>query len=174
MSLTGKAEGKTLRGKINRLEELRGYNAYEVAVINGFSGTEEEWLASLQGRGISNIRMEDVNDNIIIHFDFTDGKTSSISFKKSVSANAWIAEVELLASSWVGTESPYSQVVAIAGVTQYSQVDLKPSLEQLSIFHNKDLAFVTENDGGIVTVYAIGDKPTNDYTMQVSITEVTA
>jgi hypothetical protein len=47
-------------------------------------------------------------------------------------------------------------------------------LEQLAIFHNKDLAFVTENDGGVVTVYAIGDKPTDDYTMRVSITEVTA
>lgn len=49
MSLTGKADGKTLRGKINRLHELRGYSAYEVAVINGFEGTEEEWLESLKG-----------------------------------------------------------------------------------------------------------------------------
>ena len=49
MSLKGKAEGKVLRGKINRLEELKGYSAYEVAVLNGFSGTEEEWLASLKG-----------------------------------------------------------------------------------------------------------------------------
>lgn len=27
----------------------RGYSAYEVAVLNGYTGTEEEWLASLQG-----------------------------------------------------------------------------------------------------------------------------
>lgn len=27
----------------------RGYSAYEVAVLNGFEGTEEEWLASLVG-----------------------------------------------------------------------------------------------------------------------------
>ena len=27
----------------------RGYSAYEVAVINGYIGTEEEWLASLEG-----------------------------------------------------------------------------------------------------------------------------
>lgn len=47
MSLKGNAEGKTLRGRINRLYELRGYSAYEVAVINGFQGTEEEWLASI-------------------------------------------------------------------------------------------------------------------------------
>ena len=80
--------------------------------------------------------------------------------------------VTLLASAWKGTEDPYSQVVNIEGVTEYSKVDLQPSVEQLAIFHDKDLAFVTENDGGVVTVYAIGDKPTNNYTMQATITEV--
>lgn len=28
---------------------LKGESAYDIAVINGFSGTETEWLASLQG-----------------------------------------------------------------------------------------------------------------------------
>ena len=32
-----------------RLMETRGYSAYEVAQQNGFTGTEEEWLASLVG-----------------------------------------------------------------------------------------------------------------------------
>lgn len=49
MGLKGKVTGNTLNGKINRLYELRGYNAYEVAVLNGFEGTEEEWLESLKG-----------------------------------------------------------------------------------------------------------------------------
>ena len=83
-----------------------------------------------------------------------------------------IGKVDLLAANWIGDETPYSQVVALAGVTEYSMVTLNPSVEQLAIFHDKDLAFVTENDDGIVTVYAIGDKPENDYTIQVSITEV--
>ncbi len=86
--------------------------------------------------------------------------------------SAAITEVTLKASNWEGDASPYSQVVAIAGVTAYSQVDLTPSAEQLSAFYYKDLAFVTENDGGVVTVYAIGQKPENDYTIQVTITEV--
>ncbi len=85
---------------------------------------------------------------------------------------ARISEVTLLASAWVGNESPYSQVVNVNGVTKNSQVDLTPSVEQLDIFHEKDLAFVTENEGGVVTVYAIGQKPQNDYTIQVTITEV--
>lgn len=90
----------------------------------------------------------------------------------SAGSAATIGEVTLLAANWKGAGSPYSQVVQIYGVTENSQVDLTPSIEQLAIFHNKDLAFVTENEGGVVTVYALGDKPTNDYTIQVTITEV--
>lgn len=85
---------------------------------------------------------------------------------------ARIGEVTLLANQWVGEASPYSQVVTIDGTTENSQVDLTPSVEQLAVFYEKDLTFVTENEDGVVTVYAIGQKPQNDYTIQVTITEV--
>lgn len=87
-------------------------------------------------------------------------------------ANARIANVDLLASEWVDQGMYYSQKVEIEGVTEYSQVDLTPSIDQLATFYDKDLGFVTENDGGEVTVYAIGQKPENDYTIQATITEV--
>lgn len=86
---------------------------------------------------------------------------------------ARIGEVELLSDRWVGSGNLYSQVVSIDGVTEKSQVDITPSVEQLVIFYEKDLAFVTENEEGVVTVYAIGQKPQNDYRLQVTITEVT-
>ena len=85
---------------------------------------------------------------------------------------ARIVDVALYANAWVGNTSPYSQVVTVEGATEKSQVDLTPSAEQLAIFHNKDLAFVTENEDGIVTVFAIGQKPENDYIMQATVTEV--
>lgn len=85
---------------------------------------------------------------------------------------ARIGEVTLTANGWNGTGNLFSQVVTIAGVTANSQVDLTPSVEQLAVFYEKDLAFVTENEGGVVTVYAIGQKPQNDYNIQVTITEV--
>lgn len=85
---------------------------------------------------------------------------------------AQIGTVTLYASAWEGTNNLYSQVVNIDGVTANSQVDLTPGVDQLAVFYDKDLSFVTENDGGVVTVYAIGQKPANDYTIQVTITEV--
>ena len=87
---------------------------------------------------------------------------------------SFVTDVTLYANKWVGSASPYSQVVTVNGATKQSQVDLTPSVEQLSIFHSKDLAFVTENEDGVITVYAIGQKPTNNYTIQATVTEVIA
>ena len=92
--------------------------------------------------------------------------------KKPIASPAKIGYVTLLASAWVGSDNLYKQIVDIEGVTENSQVDLTPDVQQLAIFYEKDLTFVTENENGIVTVYVIGQKPLNDYTMQVTITEV--
>lgn len=86
------------------------------------------------------------------------------------------ASVTLYADRWEQSESEnmwYQEVaVANATITPYSKVDLQPSAEQLLIFYEKDLTFVTENDGGNITVYCIGQKPANNYVIQATITEV--
>lgn len=41
-----------------QLDKWRGYSAYELAKLNGFNGTEEEWLESLQG-GMGDITVND-------------------------------------------------------------------------------------------------------------------
>lgn len=84
----------------------------------------------------------------------------------------FVNSIDLIAENWVGNESPYSQVVSISGVTPHSKVDLQPNTEQLSIFYEKDLSFVAANEDGVITVFCIGHKPTHDYTMQVTVTEV--
>jgi hypothetical protein len=83
-----------------------------------------------------------------------------------------VVSIPLLASSWVGSGNLYSQIVSVKGIKENSQVNLTPSVEQLAVFYEKDITFVTENDGGVLTVYVIGQKPQNDYTIQASIVEV--
>lgn len=185
MALTGSASianelhgsvesGGELRGKMSGLEMIQGHSAFEVAVINGFSGTEEEWLASLKGNNGRGIARVELTANGY-KFTYTDN-TSEIVPVQNVQAGsvARIGEITLLSVRWEGEGNLYSQVVYVEGITEYSQVDITPSVEQLVIFYEKDLCFVTENDGGVLTVYAIGQKPENDYTLQVTITEVQA
>lgn len=103
---------------------------------------------------------------------FTYNKVSVSMLDLRTNSAVRVDEVTLLAENWVGDDNPYSQVVTIDGITANSQIDLTPDVEQLAIFYDKSIAFVTENDDGVVTVYAIGQKPENDYTVQVTITEV--
>lgn len=72
------------------------------------------------------------------------------------------------------SDDRYYQVVTVqnAIVTPNSKVDLTPSAEQLDIFHEKDLAFVAENEDGVVSVFCVGQVPTNSYTIDVTVTEV--
>lgn len=194
----------SLKGGVGALFAKDGDSAYQIALNNGFLGTEKEWLASLKGDtgetgadgkdgkdgadGYTPVKGKDYFDAIYIGAgDMPDGYNAQIDptgdadtmesvaqavAKLIVNTPTWLTNVTLPASKWVGADSLYSQVVTIDGITEYSKVDLLPSVEQLAIFHNKDVAFVTENEDGVVTVFAIGDKPTNDYIIQASITEV--
>ena len=85
-----------------------------------------------------------------------------------------IVNISLPAAKWSGSGTLYSQVVSISSITENSQVNLTPTVEQMSTFYEKDITFVTENDGGVVTVYVIGQKPQNDYTIPANIVEVRA
>lgn len=81
-----------------------------------------------------------------------------------------------LGTEWVqDADDRYYQVVTVqnAVITPNSKVDLLPDAVQLSIFHEKDLAFVAENEDGVVRVYCVGQVPENSYDINATITEVT-
>lgn len=89
-------------------------------------------------------------------------------------ADNWIPEdVTDASGNVIGTR--YGQIVNVnnAVITKYSKVDLQITSEQLVVFYQKDIAFVAENEDGVVTVYAVGSIPENDYKIQAIVTEVT-
>lgn len=93
------------------------------------------------------------------------------------------ASITLLPDDWQpvlddATNEPitnrYYQPVTVnnAVITPNSKVDLQPSPSDLAIFHEKDITFTAINAGGNVRVCLVGQKPTQEYTMQVTVTEV--
>lgn len=85
-----------------------------------------------------------------------------------------ISSVTIYADKWKGSISPYSQVVTVESVSVNSKVDLQPNAEQLEAFGNLPASLIVGNNEGVVTVYAVGEKPKEDYTIQATITEVIA
>ena len=76
------------------------------------------------------------------------------------------------ASGWQGSSNPYYQVVACNGVNVNSKLDLQPTPTQIVELQDAEISLMATNTNGVVTVYAIGGKPTSDMTMDVLITEV--
>ena len=137
----------------NNIQMLKGKNGYTpVKGVDYFNENDKDEIK----RYIDNIveeALKKVND--IVNKSLT--RTITINLRRS---------------EWLEDDGRYYQVIAIPNITPYSKVDLQPTAEQLVIFHEKDIAFVTENENGVVTVFCIGQKPTNDYIMQATITEV--
>lgn len=84
-----------------------------------------------------------------------------------------LAKVLILANAWTGNNNPYSQSVTINGVGANSKLDLQPTPDQIVSLQDSEISLMLTNDNGVITAWAIGNKPTKDYVMDVLITEVT-
>ena len=80
-----------------------------------------------------------------------------------------------LSTNWTGDASPYTQTVTISNITANSKVDLQPDATAIAqMAEDSTVALYIANDNGTLTVYAIGEKPTVELTIQATITEVSA
>ena len=141
-------------------------------------GTKEEW--ETVGKDIVPLDGELVleDDNGIPRLKIGNGKDvyGKLSY---MSADSFIMpkpiSITIYADKWAQTsDDRWYQIVTVenAVITSRSKIDLQPSSEQLCVFHEKDLAFVTENEDGVVSVYCVGQVPKNDYTIQATVMEV--
>lgn len=85
-----------------------------------------------------------------------------------------ITEILLSAENWKGADDLFSMIVTVDGVSQRSKVDLWPSKELMESLNDMGTGLCAENADGVVTVYAIGNKPDIDITIQATLTEVTS
>ena len=88
----------------------------------------------------------------------------------SVSIRA--AELSLLPDGWKGAVSPYAQEVGLEGITATCKVDIQPDPGQLEQLRRWGTGLMAVNDTGVLTVYALGEKPREAMTLQATIMEV--
>lgn len=82
--------------------------------------------------------------------------------------------IELPAENWKGASSPYSQTVEIVDITENSKIDIQLTPEQLTWLQDEEISLTTKNENGNVTVYAIGYKPSVDFTEQSDLGAIQA
>lgn len=122
-----------------------GKSAYEIAIQNGYTGTEKEWLASLKG---------------------TDGTTTVQTTKIDKTCT-------FLTTDWSNTV-PYTQTVAVEGITESlnPRIDIIIS-DNVVTGKKEEMAFsyvtkVTTGDG-ILTAYCYETKPDVDLNIMIEV-----
>lgn len=91
---------------------LKGLSAYEIAVRNGFVGTEAEWLVSLIGETGNGIESTTLNDDYTLTIVFTDGTTYTTSSIRGAEGHSPI----ITATKNNGTTTVYIDGVAVASI----------------------------------------------------------
>lgn len=122
-----------------------GKSAYEIAIQNGYTGTEKEWLESLKG---------------------TDGTTTVQTTKIDKTCT-------FLATGWSSTV-PYTQTVTVEGITESlnPRIDIIIS-DNVVTGKKEEMAFsyvtkVTTGDG-ILTAYCYETKPDVDLNIMIEV-----
>lgn len=189
MSLTGSASmtnelqgsvesGGEVRGKLSGLEFIQGKSAYEVAVINGFSGTEEEWLASLKGEpGKPGEKGEQGEPGSVVFEELTDEQKELL--KGNDGAPGADGKDGIDGKDGV---SPTVSVVAISGGHRVSITDANGT-KTFDVMDGEDgaagagtgdmLAKVYDPQGKKQDIFAYVDEKTKDIDVDVTADEVT-
>lgn len=161
------------------ITQLRRGSAEEWATVGkDIVPLEGELVLELDKSG-NNLHRLKIGDGVSLYSKLPYMSVDSFILSKSVPKTVTIT---LLASNWHEVtddddnvvKNSWSQTVLQGSehITVNSKIDLQPSVTQLIIFHEKDLTFVAENEDGVVTVFCVGQKPMNDYTIDATVTEV--
>lgn len=129
--------------------EFDGKSAYELAVENGFNGTEEEWLASLVGKNGSDgngIKSVVLNEDYTLTLNFDNGTsyTTPSICGESGEHNDSVLYIEQLL-----TEEQKLQARNNIGINE-TIVDTLVALDIISTFVDDDGGNLAESDGTIL------------------------
>lgn len=150
----------TYTAQANHLDPLDGEMVLEYEVVNG--------------TGKKTPRLK-IGDGVSTFANLEYMSVDSFILPKPVSVTLYADKWEqMLGADGEAVEDTYYQVVTVdnAVITPNSRVDLQANPDQLLDFYDMGIALTTENDGGVVRVYVVGDKPNKSYNIQATVTEV--
>lgn len=122
--------------------------------------------------GVPRLKIGDgVNEFSVLPYMSVDSFLLPKPVSVTLYADKWEQVVDIDGADVVDT---YSQVVTVenAVITPNSKVDLQPNADRLCRLYDWGVALTTENNGGIIRVYAVGGKPSESFPMQATVTEI--
>lgn len=81
--------------------------------------------------------------------------------------------VTVFADAWEGSDDLYYQNVICDGVSANSKIEPNITPSQAVELKNCQTSIMFTNNGAVVTAWAVGNKPTSDMTIAVSIVATT-
>lgn len=134
-------------------------------------------LSTAQGYIECELRIYSRDDELVItsprFYMYAEASLYSETAPEAPVYAARVVQLSLPSYAWVGEKSPYSQMAMVdRSITAHSKVDLQPTPTQLEAMRSKEIGLQAQNNGGTITVVAIGTKPAEDMTMQATVTEV--
>lgn len=157
---------------INGTNGNDGKSAYQIAVDNGFGGTEQEWIESLKGQNGSN-GVSPTIDPGTKHWIIGEVDTGVLAEGKiNVNADCAVLYAILLADNWSETK-PFSQTVILSNITSANMpiVDLQLS-DDTSLWDDEESAYSNlikvETNNGSITAYS-RSKPQINFKIKMRI-----
>lgn len=160
----GKREAHLIWNNVKGGSGINGKSAYEIAVLNGFVGTEVQWLTSLVG----NDGYTPYIQNGYWYINNVNSGVKAVGIDGSQPLQ--ITGITLTSSNWVSNSGLYKYEYSNANITANSIVDVIPANASISVVKAAEVLPETDSSTGKVTLWAT-NAPTGDISVTINITE---
>lgn len=90
---------------------------------------------------------------------------------QNMQSKSKIYSITIPYASWSGS-GPYTQILTVLNATANSKIDMQADATTIDTIIKGGYCIAIKNDNGVITAYAVGQRPVTNLTLQLIITEV--